>query len=253
MRWRLLASLSVLCALGGLLAACGAKQASTRSTGATARVGSASAPHAGRRPTRAQALAFVRAVNLTAADVPEATVSHAKKRAGAAGERGELDRCEVPRGHVGGFVEHDSPKLTRGEKLETEQIRSYVAVASSGRTAERGLALLASRTVRACVARVLSRQFARQAVSGAHWGRASVLPLPIPAPGADAAAGIRIGAALTIEYNEVSVPIYVDVVAFALGPAQVAMSAASITQPVPAATEHQLLALLLARAKAHPL
>jgi hypothetical protein len=54
-------------------------------------------------------------------------------------------------------------------------------------------------------------------------------------------------------YNEVSVPLYVDVVAFALGPAQVAMSAASITQPVPAATERQLLALLLARAKAHPL
>ena len=70
---------------------------------------------------------------------------------------------------------------------------------------------------------------------------------------ADAAAGIRIGAALSIEFNEVSVPIYVDVVAFALGPAQVAMSAASITQPLPAATEDQVLALLLARAKAHPL
>jgi len=156
-------------------------------------------------------------------------------------------------GHGRKPAEFNSAKLTRGQQLETEQIRSYVSVASSGRAADRELALLASRTVSACVARVLSRQFARQTVKGAHWGRASVSPISIPAPGADAAVGIRIGAALSIEYNEVSVPLYVDVVAFALGPAEVAMSASSITQPVPAATEHQLFALLLARAKAHSL
>ena len=56
----------------------------------------------GSAPIRAHAVAFARAVNLTAADVPEATVSHGKKRASATGERGELDRCEA-RGHVGGL------------------------------------------------------------------------------------------------------------------------------------------------------
>jgi hypothetical protein len=252
MRWRLLASLSALCALSGLLAACGAKQASGPAPGAATRVKPASTRRAHRRITRAQALTFARAVNLTAADVPEARASRKKERAEDPRERRELERCEPPHyGHP--LAELDSPKLTRGEQLETEEIRSYVGVAPSGRRADRTLALFASGAVRACIARALSRAFARRNVRGARWGRVSVSALSAPAPGADAGVGVRISVALSIEYAEVSVPLYVDVVGFALGPAEVAMSAMSITQPLPAATEHELLALLLARAKAHPL
>jgi hypothetical protein len=252
MRWRLLASLSALCSLSGLLAACGAEQASGPPPGAAARVKPASTRTAQRRVTRAQALAFARAVNLTAADVPEARASRKKERGEGPRERREMKRCEPP--HSGRpLAEVDSPKLTRGEQLETEEIRSYVGVAASGRTAHQALALFTSRAVRACIARALSRAFATRNVRGARWGRVSVLPLSAPAPGADAAVGVRISVALSIEYNEVSVPLYVDVVGFALGPADVAMSAMSITQPLPAATEQELLALLLARARAHRL
>jgi hypothetical protein len=38
-----------------------------------------------------------------------------------------------------------------------------------------------------------------------------------------------------------------------MGRAEVALTATSATQPVPATTEQELLALLLARARAHPL
>jgi hypothetical protein len=60
-------------------------------------------------------------------------------------------------------------------------------------------------------------------------------------------------ATLNIPFNEVSVPIYVDVLGFAIGRAEVALTAMSVTQPVPASTEQELLTLLLARARAHPL
>ena len=56
---------------------------------------------------------------------------------------------------------------------------------------------------------------------------------------------------LNLSYSEVSVPIYVDMLAFAVGHGAVELTAASVTQAVPAATEEELLALLLARAKAH--
>ena len=54
-----------------------------------------------------------------------------------------------------------------------------------------------------------------------------------------------------IPISEVSLPFYFDVLAFARGPATVGVFATSITQPVPSATEHQLLSLLLSRAEAH--
>jgi hypothetical protein len=66
-----------------------------------------------------------------------------------------------------------------------------------------------------------------------------------------AALGIRATVALNIPYNEVSVPIYLDMFAFAVGHGEVSLTAVSITQPVPRVTEQELLALLLARARAH--
>ena len=86
---------------------------------------------------------------------------------------------------------------------------------------------------------------------GAHFGRFTVSRLPVQAPGAAATVGLRISAALMIPISEVSVPFYFDVLAFARGPATVGVFATSITQPVPSATEHQLLSLLLSRAEAH--
>ncbi len=254
-------SVTVVCAIGALLAGCGGQQASTGLAGSGAAGTSASRPPRGSTTapvappnlTKTEALEFARAVDFTAADIPGATISRKPEHSTDPGERDELARCERVAKHGRALVETGSPRFVRGQELEAEEIRSYVTVVGAGRSAAREVALFASRSVRECVARVFSRRFAGETVKGATWGRVAVSPLAIQAPGADAAVGIRINATLTIPYNEVTVPIYADVLAFAIGPAEVAMSATSITQPVAAATEQQLLAVLLTRARTHAL
>lgn len=123
-------------------------------------------------------------------------------------------------------------------------------VASSGAIAHE-FAVLQSGPVRECLARALTRNFSTKGVRDAHYGRFTLSRLPVSLPGVSAALGIRATVALNIPYNEVSVPIYLDMFAFAVGHGEVSLTAVSITQPVPRVTEQELLALLLARARAH--
>jgi hypothetical protein len=256
MSWRLLAGLSLLCALSGALAGCGGGRPST-SVQRPAPTHSSAVPgrNAARRLTKAEAAAFARAVNLTPADVPGAVVSQEKHGSKAGDDRVRLDRCERLLNHVQPheLVHRGSPPLTRGEELEREWIASYVAVVPDVRAAAREVARFGSRNARACIARALSVRFAKTFVHGARFGRFSASSLPVPAPGASATVGVRFSSALMIPVSEVSVPIYIDLLGFARGPAQVALVAASVTQPVPSSTEHQLLSVLVSRAESHPL
>ena len=77
--------------------------------------------------------------------------------------------------------------------------------------------------------------------------------LPVGAPGSQGTLGWRGSTTLSLTFSEVTVPIYVDVLGFATGPAFVALIAASPTQPIPVQTEQRLVSLLLSRALAHPL
>jgi hypothetical protein len=246
-----------------LLVACGQGQrASTggpvreadRGTAAgLANVGSSRRPVTSTNLTAARAVAFAHAVNLTAADIPGARIARTREGRGDPGEQRQLRRCEGATRPGRNLTDSRSPKFSRGTELETEEIRSYVTVLAKGRPAAAEFAPLKSAAVRECVARVLTRRFAAKAVREARWGRFSVSRLAVQAPGADGTIGIRVAATLTLTLSEVSVPIYFDVLGFASGPAAVALSAVSVTQPVPAATEGRLLSLLLARAEAHPL
>jgi hypothetical protein len=221
------------------------------STSATAN--SSTSSTALRVPSRAQALAFARAVNLSAQDLPGASVEAKTARSSDADEQRESRACEGSLEQSHKLVEASSPKLRRGRELEIEQIRSSVTVLSDERAVARQFALLASPALRECAARALTRSLADKTVKQARWGRVRISRLPVNAPGMSATIGIRILATLNFPFSEVSVPIYVDVLGFATGPAEVALSAMSVTQPVPARTEQELLALLLARARAHPL
>jgi hypothetical protein len=261
----LIASLSAISAISVQLAACGSQQAlpsgphpgsASASASRSTAAGSSKQPLAGSRlATAADARAFARAVNLTAADIPGGSVERRKGNQARLGpaERVELARCErgASRGHR--LLETDSPLIKRGNELETEEIRSYVTVLAHGRRAAVELPPLESRGVRECVARVLTRYFADRSVREAHWGRFTISGLPVQAPGADGAIGIRVETTLTLTFSEVTVPIYFDLLGFTSGPAVVSLWAVSVTQPVPAATEQRLLSLLLARAQLHPL
>ena len=123
-----------------------------------AAVGSARDATAG-APSRAQALAFARAVNLSAADIPEASVEKKHGATVTASERREGQACERRTGwrkpHT--IAEASSPKLRRGQELEIEQITSSVSVLSSEQAVARQFALLASPALRECVARVWTR------------------------------------------------------------------------------------------------
>jgi hypothetical protein len=204
-------------------------------------------------PSRAQALAFAHAVNLSAGDIPEASVEKKHRAAATASEGREGQACEHRIGwrnpHM--IVEASSPKLRRGQELEIERITSSVSVLSSERAVARQFALLASPALRECAARILTRNLADRSIRDARWGHVSVSKLPVQAAGTSATVGIRIVANLDLTFSEVSVPIYVDVLGFAIGRAEVALTAISATQPVPATTERELLSLLLARSRSH--
>jgi hypothetical protein len=208
---------------------------------------------AARRPTGAQALAFAHAVNLTAADIPGASVQAKHMRSSTAQERHEYKDCERFGEQAHPLAEVSSPKLTRGAELEVEQIASSVTVLGSERAVARQFAVLARPALRRCAAHVLTRSLDDKPLRDARWGRVTVSRLPVSAPGADATIGLRVEAQVNIPASEITVPIYFDVLGFSIGSAEVALTATSVTQPVPGATEQELLALLLARARAHPL
>jgi hypothetical protein len=245
-----------------VLSACGGGQQATSGAAHTAQgiaheavsgVGSARDATTG-APSRAQALAFAHAVNLSAGDIPEASVEK-KHGAAAASERRGSETCERRAGwtkpHT--IAEASSPKLKRGQELEIERITSSVSVLRSEQAVARQFALLSSPPVRACLARVLAHSLDDRRIREAHWGHVSISRLPVNAPGTTATVGLRVLATLELPFSEVTVPFYEDVLGFAIGRAQVVLAAASVIQPVPARTEQELLSLLLARARAHPL
>jgi hypothetical protein len=251
----ILASLVAFCGFSLLLTACGGSGVAPASAGQHPALDSTTAAHArttpSTAPTRAQAQAFARAVNLSVSDIPEVTLAPKRSKRSDAQEKREFRACEERGFHARPILETSSPRLKRGRELEAEQFSSTVSVVPDAGAVAREFASMQSATVRECLAQALTRNFSTKAVQEAHWGHFTLSPLPISLPGVSATLGIRATVALNIPYNEVSVPIYVDLLAFAVGHGEVELTAISLTQPVPAATESEILALLLARAKAH--
>jgi uncharacterized protein YceK len=262
MTGRLLAGVATAGAAGALLSGCGAGQTASASGGgdstqtASATTRSADPPKsatARRGPSRAQALAFVRAVNLSVGDLPEASVYKWRAPASTAAERREENTCEKGSERARLLAAAASPKLRRGQELEIEDIGSEAGVLSSESPIAHDFALARSRSLRECLARVLTHNLDDRPIREARWGHVTVSRLAVDAPGAGDTAGVRVVAILSIPFSEISVPVYVDFLTFSVGPGVVTLTAASATQPVPATTEQELVSLLLERAKAQPL
>jgi hypothetical protein len=203
-------------------------------------------------PTKAQALAFARAVNLTVADIPEGRVSK-KERKSSSRDRHEFELCVGRAWNQHKLADIGSPPFLRGHELETEWIGSDVTVATSVSVADGLLARLQRPEVRHCLAHLWTRSLGRTAIRNAYWGPVAIYALPVQAPGSSHRIGLRIAMTVHIPANEVTVPAYVDVLGFAWGSAEIALTATSVTQPVPPSVENQLLATLLARARSHTL
>jgi hypothetical protein len=204
-------------------------------------------------PTPAQAVAFARAVNLTAADLPGFAAS-SKRNAETEQERRlqrRLRQCAGPAHFSGGLVEEPSPSFKLKRDILDLGVSSEVVVARTRALAARELAALRGGRVRACFARYLDLLLA-----GQQYRRARVSPVSIasgtpPAPGADGSFGWRITATFTLDRLRLS--LYVDILGFVLGPARVTLVSSGALRPFPAVVQQRLYALLLARANARAL
>jgi hypothetical protein len=146
-----------------------------------------------------------------------------------------------------------SPQFLRGQELEKEEISSDVTVNTNAGAAAQVQRALSRPAVRHCLARLVTQELGHVALHDAHWGPAAIYGLPVHAPRATGGVGVRIALTATFPSNEITMPAYIDLLAFAHGPAEITLMAISLTQPVPGYVEHQLLATLAARASSHTL
>jgi hypothetical protein len=242
-----------LLAFGCVLAACGSND-STHSTGAHAAGVTATSPSTATALTKAKAAAYAHAVNLTAADLPGFKVSSSGEREPekAAEQRHEsrLLRCvHVASGKA--LAEVDSKGFQRETSALAEGVKSEVTIAPSARLAANELAVIRGAHARACVAHYLGLILKGKQYRGATFGAISIVPGTPPAPGTSGGFGWRI--TVKINVRRISTPLFVDVLGFVSGPAEVSLYASGFPAPFSARGEERLFSLLLGRAKSHSL
>ncbi|HTA36831.1 MAG TPA: hypothetical protein VK761_08965 [Solirubrobacteraceae bacterium] len=241
-----------------LLAACGKSSLNTsaaaRSTTRAARSRSNGSPHSG-TPTRADALAFARAVNLTQADVPgfTATEKHASSSARERALERQMLSCTGLSGGGGSqsIVEQSSKDFRLKRQIVDLSVSSEVSVAASAAAAARGLKALRSAHIRGCFSSYLTHVLQGEHVAGATPGRVSIQSGTPPAPGTSGSFGWRVTATFVV--HQIKLPIYLDFLGFVDGPSEVTLLSSGLLQPFPAEAQQHLYTLLLARAKAHAL
>jgi hypothetical protein len=247
--------LLVLAMNGGLLTACGGGAHAARSAhaAALARTGvTASGP-----VTKPQALAFARAVNLTAADVPgfSGSAKHERETTGEKRLEREVLRCAGPARAAGfakkGLAELSSKDFELKHGILELGVSSGVGVAETSALAARELAAIGSAHVRGCFSHYLDQLFKGQQFGGAAVGPVSIQSGTPPAPGTSGSFGWRVKATITV--RQIRVSFYIDILGFFYGPARVTLFSYGALRPFPAAIQQQLFSLLLARAKAHRL
>ena len=247
---RRLASAGALLALCGSLAGC----ASGTSHGGHARVGRTSTrAHSGAPPTRAQAMAFAHAVNLTAADVPgfTATSRHEAETQREKRLQRRLRECAGPV-HLGdALVEQRSASFELKRAIIDLGVSSEVAVARTAALAAGELAAIHEQRVRECFSRYLDMLLEGERLGGARRGHVSIASGTPPAPGAGGSFGWRIIATFTTDRIKLS--LYVDILGFVLGPARVTLVSSGALRPFPAELQQRLYTELLNRAKARSL
>jgi len=205
----------------------------------------------GTPPTRAQAVAFARAVNLTAADVPGFTPSsrHEGETEPERRLQRSLRRCAGPVHFGGGLAQEQSASFELKRDVLDLGVNSEVAVARTSALAASELRAIREARVKDCFSRYLDTLLKGRRFRGARPGPVSIASGTPPAPGARGSFGWRITA--TFSAGRVTVPLYVDILGFVLGPARVSLVSSGALRPFPAALQQRLYTLLLARASAH--
>jgi hypothetical protein len=247
----LLASALVVANLA--LGACGKGGATT--TIVTTRNSAGAPPPAGGSggPSVQRARAFARAVNLTADDVPGFNPNERHSQHTRAERRLEREMlsCTGLAGAKQAVLEEGSKSFQLKQGVIDLSVSSEVTVEPSAQTALRALAAIRSAHVRGCFSRYLERAFRAEHVSGATVGPVTIQAGTPPAPGTSGSFGWRVTASFGV--RGIRVPLYLDILGFIAGPSEVTLLSSSVVRPFPAEAQQHLFALLLVRARAHPL
>jgi hypothetical protein len=239
-----------------LLGACGS--AGHLMTATTTRAATATSPpsdtHVGSATqlTKAQAIAFARAVNLTTADVPGFTATKRAHEHETAAEKRferEMVRCAGALSANEKLVESNSPKFKHGHEIPELNVSSEVSVARTPALAAKELAAIRSAHARTCLSRYLDRLFKGKEFHGASISPVSIYSGTPPAPGTSGSFAWRIEVKFTV--HAIKIPLYLDILGFVYGPAQVSLFSSGFAAPFPAASQQHLFSLLVERAKAH--
>jgi uncharacterized RDD family membrane protein YckC len=202
--------------------------------------------------TNAFALAYARAVNLRAADLPGMPI--------AAPERQLIERTCFGAAGSTPQAELDSATFKGGPALAREgvflRIFSSVAVMPSSRSANARVDFAGSASGRACYLQGWGGYQAALAHGSSQrlaGGRVAGGVLPVSVPGAHGAYGQRVILRAVDRRSGVPRDRYIDHYEFAYGRAAVRLGAIMTPQPFPQRTERLLLSVLAQRAKAHAL
>ena len=238
-----------LAAIVVLVSGCGG---GSGTTGTAATAASATAANS-------RAVAYARAVNLRASDVPGMVSRVRERRAGAPPLGAAVARCDggvIRADEVVGIrsprfrnqPQHQSGQGSASIRLSTEAVTSEVYVMRSEALAHKDVAAAISPRGRACLARVRKRAEAERLER-----HVEVSALPVALAGTSAY-GLRVsGVEVGEPHSSSGAHIYSDTFGFAVGPAEVVLRATGMGHPVKSSTARRLLAVLYSRAKAHQL
>jgi hypothetical protein len=241
----------MLAVAGGLLSACAS---SSRPAPKKSSVGAAPHAVAKSKPlSRRRALAFARAVNLTAADMPGFSVSSTHQTASPREKRleGEMLHCVGPAGPSGHLADVSSKDFELKRGIVDLGVSSEVAVALTPATASAELAAIRSARVRGCFSHYLGLLFQSQRFGAGRVGSVTIAAGTPPAPGTAGGFGWRVTA--TLIARRLKLPFYMDVLGFIYGPTRVTLFSSGALRPFPAEAQQRLFSLLLDRAKAQAL
>jgi hypothetical protein len=215
--------------------------------------------------TKAEAVAFARAVNLRSGDAQGMTgrpVTNRERSEPPWGER--VERCSARSGRTGEFVAIHSPRFRStvhqsGSSLEhgiTLRLPPHITAVSSAVYVTRSATFARQdfqAAARALRSRCLARSFAQRVRSPLRQEQATITTLPSPAPGIPAY-GLRLASVErespggVLQSGPREIRGYTDTFGFVAGPAEVLLTAVGIDKPVATSTEHRLLSLLYERA-----
>jgi hypothetical protein len=240
-------------AAGGALAGCGDAHTATIATPGAA----------GSAITKTQAVAYARAVNLRAADLPRMN-ANSPEHEGKAPTRLELAlaRCDGEQDPLQRVLNRVSPTFTSptedgGEgEGEHEEIHSSVEVLPTPTTAAKHNAAQINPRGLGCIGRFFPAAFAKSDTRRLRYGLVTLQRLPNPLPGVPGSFAVRITTSvLGIPSQIAATPphVYIDILGFLAGASEINLTATGFPEPVGEEAEQHLITALYTRAQANKL